>query len=146
MKSELEALIDHFNLNENVSLLGWIRQDEVLNLMDEADILIAPSVTSIENDQEGIPVVLIEAMAKGLPVLSTYHSGIPEIVIDGVNGLLVGERDSDALAEQLLYLVSNPEKMTEMGTRARQFIEENYDINKLNDQLVEIFNNLIGQN
>ena len=146
LKSELEALIDHFNLNENVSLLGWIRQDEVLNLMDEADILIAPSVTSIENDQEGIPVVMIEAMAKGLPVLSTYHSGIPEIVIDGVNGLLVGERDSDALAEQLLYLVSNPEKMTEMGTRARQFIEENYDINKLNDQLVEIFNNLIGQN
>ena len=146
LKPELEALINHFGLNENVSLLGWIRQDELLNLMEKTDILIAPSVTGIENDKEGIPVVLIEAMAKGLPVLSTYHSGIPEVVIDGVNGLLVGERDSDDLAEKLLYLFLNPDKMKKMGIRGRQFIEENCDINKLNDKLLKIFNKLIGQN
>ena len=74
---------------------------------------------------------MIEAMAKGLAVLSTYHSGIPEIVIDGITGLLTGEKDSDALAERLSYLISNPHKMQELGSKGRQFIQENYDINNI---------------
>jgi colanic acid/amylovoran biosynthesis glycosyltransferase len=146
LRTELEALIKRLGVSKKVKLLGWICQDELLKLMDKADILIAPSVTSRENDQEGIPVVLIEAMAKGIAVLSTYHSGIPEIVIDGVTGLLTRERDSDTLAERLSYLISNPDKRQELGSRGRQFIKENYDINKLNDQLVEVFYQLISQN
>ena len=69
-----------------------------MELLDNADILLAPSVTAEDGDQEGTPTVLMEALAQGLPVLSTRHSGIPELVQDGESGFLVPERDVDAMA------------------------------------------------
>jgi colanic acid/amylovoran biosynthesis glycosyltransferase len=98
LRTELKSLVNGLNVNGHVKLLGWKRHDEIVELMRSADILLAPSVTSKDGDQEGIPVVLMEALAQGLPVLSTRHSGIPELVRDGEFGFLVPERDLDALA------------------------------------------------
>lgn len=65
--------------------------------MLESDILILPSVTTKRGDQEGIPVTLMKALARGLPVISTWHGGIPELIKEGESGFLVPERDVDAL-------------------------------------------------
>ena len=143
LKSDLQNLIDALNVSDKVKILGWKRQEEIVGLMKGADILLAPSVTSEDGDQEGIPVVLMEALAQGLPVISTQHAGIPELVQDGEFGFLVPERDVDALTEKLEYLVEHPETWPEMGRAGRDYVERYYDINKLNDQLIQLYQRLL---
>ena len=144
LKKVLGDMIAKAKVNGIIRLLGWQDQQEISVLMGQADILLAPSVTGEDGDQEGIPVVLMEAMARGLPVISTFHSGIPELVIDGKTGLLVNEHDADALSEKLEYLITHPEMREKMGQEGRKYVETNYDINKLNDRLVETYQELIS--
>lgn len=145
LRNELESLIIKLNINNRVSLLGWMQQEEIVELMKDADILLAPSVTAQDGDQEGIPVVLMEALAQGLLVLSTWHSGIPELVQDGISGFLVPERDACTLAEKLMYLIEHQEMWQEMGRAGRAYVEKNYDINKLNDRLVDLYQQLLSK-
>lgn len=84
-------------------------------------------------------------MAMGLPVVSTQHSGIPELIENGISGFLVPERDSDALVDRLSYLIEHPEVWPEMGRVGRAFVEEHYNINKLNDRLDEIYRQLLKE-
>ncbi|MCB0214455.1 MAG: glycosyltransferase, partial [Anaerolineae bacterium] len=100
LRGELQDLIDELEAGHRIKLLGWQPQEKIIELMQQAHILVAPSVTSADGDQEGIPIVLMEAMAQGLPVLSTHHSGIPELVQDGQSGFLAAEHDIDGLAEK----------------------------------------------
>lgn len=144
LKSRLKSLIEELGVGDNIKLVGWQQQDEIEELMQKADILLAPSVTSKEGDQEGIPVTLMEALAKGLLVISTRHSGTPELVQNGKSGFLVPERNVDALAERLEFLIYNPEIWPEMRLAGRRLVEEQYDINKLNDRLIEIYRNLLS--
>ena len=87
---------------------------------------------------------MIEAQATGLPVVSTFHSGIPEIVENGKSGFLVQERDVNTLAEKIDFLIQHPELREEMGRYGRKFVEQKFDIKKLNKRLVEIYSNLLG--
>ena len=80
----------------------------------------------------------------GLPVISTFHGGIPELVEDGISGFLVPERDPNAIAEKLNYLIAHPNIWEGMGKAGRVRVEEKYDMNKLNDELVEIYNNVVN--
>ena len=143
MKRNLEGLIEDLRIVDGVKLLGWKNQEKIVELMKDTDILLAPSVTSKDGDQEGIPVVLMEALAQGLPVLSTLHSGIPELVQDEISGFLIPERDVDALAAKLIYLIEHPEVWSDMGRAGRAYVEKYYDINKLNDQLVVLYQQLL---
>lgn len=144
LKNELQRLIQELNITDKVKLLGWKQQQEIAELLAQAHIFMAPSVTSKNGDREGIPVSLMEAMACGMPILSTMHSGIPELVEDGKSGFLVAERDADALAEKLKYLVQNPEIWREMGTAGRECVEKYYNIKRLNSQLVDIYHKLLN--
>ena len=94
-------------------------------------------------ETEGIPNVLKEAMATGIPVIGTWHSGIPELVTDGVSGLLVPERDVDALAEALVTLVDHPGRWPAMGLAGRQRVEAEFDSDKLNQELVELYEQVL---
>jgi colanic acid/amylovoran biosynthesis glycosyltransferase len=143
LRNDLETLLRTLNVNSAIKLLGWKQQDEVVKLIAEADIFLAPSVTAQDGDQEGIPVVLMEALAQGVPVLSTQHSGIPELVQEGQAGFLVPERDSAALAEKLVYLLQQPHRWAEMGQKGREWVENYYDIHKLNDQLVALYQSIL---
>jgi colanic acid/amylovoran biosynthesis glycosyltransferase len=96
-------------------------------------------LTSDTGDQEGIPNVIKEAMAMGLPVLSTFHSGIPELVTDGVSGLLVPERDAASIADALVYLIRHPEICKKMGEEGRRQVELKFDTNSLNKELEELY-------
>jgi len=136
-------LIERLNIGNKVRLLGWKQQEEIIELMKNTDIVIAPSVVSEDGDEEGIPVVLMEALAQGMPVLSTQHSGIPELVQDGESGFLVPERNVNALAEKLAYLVKHPEIWSAMGQAGREYVEKCYNIDTLNDKLVDLYQHLI---
>ena len=124
-------------------LLGWRDRTEILRLYEQSHIFLAPSVTSEDGDQEGIPVVLHEAMASGMPIISTRHTGIPELVDDGESGFLVPERDPDAIADRLTYLIEDPERLNGMGQRGRRHIEENNNMDKQIDRLIEIYRLLL---
>ena len=102
-----------------------------------------PSVTADDGDKEGQALVLQEAGACGLPVLSTLHNGIPEGVLDGKSGFLVPEKNVDALAERLLFLVDNPQLWPGMGKCGREYVEKKYDIKILNEKLVRLYNRLL---
>ncbi len=144
LRGDLERLIEDLGVGSDVRLLGWRNHEEVIRLLQNAHILVAPSVNATDGDKEGIPNVVKEAMALGLPVISTLHSGIPELVQDGISGFLVPERDVGALAEKLSYLIDHPEIWSGMGRAGRDCVEKHYDINKLNDKLVGNYQRLLN--
>jgi colanic acid/amylovoran/stewartan biosynthesis glycosyltransferase WcaL/AmsK/CpsK len=146
LRDEVESVIDKLNLKEKVKLLGWKSQEEIIHQLMNADVLLVPSVTSKDGDQEGLPVVLMEAMALGITVVSTCHSGIPELVQDGVTGFLAPERNIEVLAEKLRRCLDHRELLPGINREARGVIEKHYDINKLNDQLVSTYRKLMGCN
>ncbi|MCB0168535.1 MAG: glycosyltransferase [Anaerolineae bacterium] len=139
LRDDLQNLIDELGVGARIKLLGWQSQEKIIELMQQAHIIVAPSVTGADGDQEGIPVVLMEAMAQGLPVLSTRHSGIPELVQDGQSGFLAAEHDIDGLAEKLTGLVEQPHLWPTMGQAGRDYVANHYNIEKLNDQLVLLY-------
>jgi colanic acid/amylovoran/stewartan biosynthesis glycosyltransferase WcaL/AmsK/CpsK len=145
LRSELQSLIGDLGLADRVRLLGWRSPNEIADLLEASHLLLAPSVTASDGDAEGIPVVLMEALARGLPVLSTLHSGIPELVEDQKSGYLVPERDVELLAVRLETLMTSSKKeLDEMGRLGRIAVERDYDIEKLNDRLVQHLQRVAG--
>ncbi|NMG07575.1 glycosyltransferase [Brasilonema sp. UFV-L1] len=144
LKDSFQKLITKLNLGHIVKLLGWKQQKEIVEILDTCHIFIAPSVTGADGNQDAPVNTLKEAMAMGLPVISTLHGGIPELVEDGVSGFLVEERNADAIALKLTYLISHPEVWEKMGQAGRVRVEEKYDMSKLNDELVAIYQQLLN--
>jgi colanic acid/amylovoran biosynthesis glycosyltransferase len=143
LEKKLRVLIEKLNLSRNVHLVNSGDQDKIVRMLGDADIMLAPSVTSSDGNQEGIPVVIMEAMASGLAVVSTLHSGIPELVKNGSTGYLVPERDIPSLAEKLLILINDSGLRLRMGLEGRKEIEANYNIRTLNEELDELFKTLL---
>jgi len=137
--NEVNDLIKELNLNEKIVLLGAQPHSRVLKEMEEADIFFLPSLTAENGDREGIPVSIMEAQATGLPIVSTIHTGIPELVLDGKTGFLVAEKDTTAMAERLKELAMNPELRINMGGSGRSQVESIYDREKEIDQLYKLF-------
>lgn len=144
LRDRLTALADDLRIADRVSFQGRREQGAVREGLDRADALVAASVTAADGDEEGIPNVLKEAMASGMPVVATRHAGIPELVEDGVSGWLVPERDAVALAAALERLAREPGSWAAMGRAGRDRIEREYDIDRLNDRLVEMLHHLIS--
>ena len=141
-RPELESLAKGLGLGDAVSFLGWRDHGDIAELMRESHVLLYPSVTDSNGDQEGVPVSLMEAMATGLPVVTTRHSGIPELIEDGVTGLLAGERDSHGLADALERLLNEPELGVRLSDTARARVVADLDIEILNRRLVAHFQTL----
>jgi colanic acid/amylovoran biosynthesis glycosyltransferase len=139
----LQNLIKKNNLGNVVKMVGSQPHEEIVKLLGESDLLLAPSVTAKNGDQEGIPVVIMEAMAMGLPVISTEHTGIPELVKNNVSGFIVPERDVDAIVEKIAYLIHHPNSIYEMGKEGRIFVEKNHNNKLLTKELIKIYQNLL---
>ena len=135
LRGAMVQLVAELGLSERVKIMGAMAHADVAALLARSHVMVAPSVTAANGDMEGIPVAMMEAMASGLPVVSTLHSGIPELVRDGVTGYLVPERDTDALAAKLEYVAGHQSEWLSVAEAARKFVEENHDISVLNDQL-----------
>lgn len=130
LKADLQAQIEQAGLSSQVRLCGALPQDQVRALLQEASIFVLPCVPAADGDQDGIPVALMEAMALGVPVISTTISGIPELIKHGVSGWLTPPRDAAALADALIQLLANPERANAMAKAARATIEREFDVNR----------------
>lgn len=139
LRAQLQSLIDKLGIGAHVRLVGAMPHHLTLQMVRASHILLAPSVTAADGDTEGIPNVLKEAMALGLPVVATRHGGITELVEDGVSGFLVREADDQAIAERLGYLVDHPELWSAMGRAGRAKIEAEFDSERLNVQLEMLY-------
>jgi colanic acid/amylovoran biosynthesis glycosyltransferase len=144
LASELRALADSLGIAAQVEFLGGQTQTEVRELLGTAHVFLLPGVIARDGAQEGQGLVLLEAQAAGLPVVATRVGGIPEFVLDNESGFLVPQRDADALADKLDYLIGHPEQRTEMGRSGRRLVEERFSIDRLNDRLVEVYEDLLA--
>ncbi len=145
LRAEIEREIERLDLKERVVLLGMQPHPKGLEELKRATLLLYPSVTASDGDTEGgAPVALIEAMAAGVPVVSSHHADIPEVVIDGRCGILVKERDVDGLAGGLDALLASPKRRAEMGRAGRAHVEVNHNLQVQGKRLEEIYDRTIG--
>lgn len=128
LRPEVEAQIAQLGLVEHVALLGRLPRDRVQALLADSDVMVLPSITADDNRREGIPVALMEAMATGLPVISTGSSGIPELIEHGRSGLLVAERDGAALANAIALIAQSPEVAAHLGREGRAKVLREFDL------------------
>ena len=138
LRPVLQQLIHQLELGDSVRLLGAKSQDDVIAALRASDILLAPSLA------EALPVSLMEAHAAGLPVVATQVGSVNQIVQQEVSGFLVPPGDAAALCRRLIDLIDSPEKCAEMGARGRQHVERHYDIDRLNDRLVSLYQELLA--
>lgn len=134
----LQGMINALQLNQRVKLLGKRLPAEVKSFYQEADILVMPSCVRA-NDRDGIPNVLLEAMAMEIPVISTYVSGIPELVRHLETGLLVEPDDPEALAWALQTLLADPELAKRLACQGRTLVEKEFNIYQSAARLLELF-------
>ena len=139
LRGELEALASRLGVGELVTFYGARDSAFVRDAMRRSHLFVLASRTSPEGDEEGTPVVLMEAMAAGLPVISTRHSGIPEMVRDGTSGLLVDEGDVDGLAACLTRLAAAPEAWAPLAEAARRYVEAHHDLPAVTGQLLRLY-------
>lgn len=138
-RAALEREINALGLQDHVALLGARSQETIAAELAEADIFLAPCVTASDGAEDAPINVLKEAMLAGLPVVSTLHGGIPELVEHGHNGLLVPERDSDALAQAVRALLDAPQTWAAMGAAGRAAVEERYSVHASTEALFKAY-------
>jgi colanic acid/amylovoran biosynthesis glycosyltransferase len=129
-EEKIKLYIDEQQLNGRVFLRGSMDSQQISKELRNAHLFCLPSETGEDGDVEGIPNSLKEAMASGLPVISTYHGGIPELIEHQKTGYLVPEKNDFELALGLKYFLDHPAEWKGYTTRARQMIEEKFDLNK----------------
>ncbi len=127
LREKLTQLIYSLHLEKKVFLLGWKTPGELREILDEAHIFLHPSITRKNGGCEGIPNSVMEALAKGIPAICTYHAGIPELIKDGITGFLVPEKDVRALAKKIEFLIEHPEIWNTIGWAGRKAVEKNFD-------------------
>ena len=137
LRGELESLVRTLNLEDIVSLPGAMEQKDIVQVLLNSHIFLFPSIA------EALPVSLMEAQAVGLPVVATKVGSTDQIVAEGQSGFLVPCRDAKALAERCSYLLDHPESWQNMGRRGRDVVEKQYDVNILNGQLLELYQQLL---
>jgi colanic acid/amylovoran biosynthesis glycosyltransferase len=142
--SNLKELARTLGLESRVSFAGFVRHEDLHEELNRAHIFCHPSQTLQNGDKEGIPGTIVEAMATGLPVVTTRHAGIPEMVRDGEDGFVVGERDIPALAEALLTLVDKPDLRAHMGRQAARQAQQKADAIRLTAELETIYGEVMA--
>lgn len=138
LREKIVAQIKEHSLETQVVLRGMQPRQQVMNMMRAADVKVLASVPTAQGKREGIPVVLMEAMAVGLPVISTRLSGIPELVQDGDTGILVEPGDSDGLAAALQKLAGNARLRRHMGLQGRELILRAFHLHKNTGRLAQL--------
>ena len=148
LHKEIADFISQNNMNSYVSLKGKTiyASEEHKAYFRNSDVFIHPSVTDVNGDKEGIPGAIVEAMAAGLPVISTYHAGVPYIIDDQNTGLLVKEWDVPSLKKRILMLAESSLLRKNLGENAQEFAMSHLNLIKKEKELEEIYNSLILYN
>jgi glycosyltransferase involved in cell wall biosynthesis len=139
LESHLRARIGQLGLQANVELVGPRSESEVMKLIQGAAVLTLPCVIGMDGDRDGLPTVLLEAMALGTPCVSTDVTGIPEVVRDGETGLMVPQHEPAALAEAIERLLGDSRLRVQLAGQARRLIEAEFDLRRNAARLRAIF-------
>ncbi|HSL72358.1 MAG TPA: glycosyltransferase [Longimicrobiales bacterium] len=139
LRRALETQVAAAGLESCIRLAGWLPRPQVAALLRDADVAVLASCRTRAGKREGIPVALMEAMASGLPVIASALSGIPELVEDGVTGLLVPPRDAAALAAALERLAADPVLRRDLGTRACAKVQHEFNLEQNTRKLLTLF-------
>ncbi|MFW9825573.1 MAG: glycosyltransferase, partial [Candidatus Thorarchaeota archaeon] len=144
-KNKILKIIDRYKLYPKTRLLGFKPYPVLMKEAYSHDIFISPSVTAHDGDTEGgAPVTIIEMAAMGIPVVSTNHCDIPEIIKDGETGFLSDERDVNGLAKKLEWLINNNHKWLSIQEKARRHVEKEYNARLQGVRLSEIYRELLN--
>jgi colanic acid/amylovoran biosynthesis glycosyltransferase len=143
LQSELEMLAGGLGIARDVHFLGFLSQPKLRELYASSHLFLHPSEISPNQDQEGVPNSVLEAMATGLPVVATRHGGIPEAVDHGRTGFLVAEEDHVALANATQLIASSPGLMKEIGVRAHATVKERFEQETQIDRLESFYEEAI---
>lgn len=139
----LHTLIQRLDMQDLITLSGPQTQDEVIAAVSHASMFVAPCIVGSDGNRDGLPTVLLEAMALGTPCISTDVTGIPELIRHGETGLLVPQKDVASLAKAIEILQSNHHLREILSTNARTLIEREFDIDKNVQHLGNLFRNTI---
>lgn len=139
----LKNLVKQRGLEEMVIFHGHVPYEENVKFYNEADIFALTSITSADNDKEGIPGVIVEAMANGLPIISSFHAGIPSVITSYQEGILVEENNIIGIAEALKILIENESLREKLGKKAKLKALDELNFNAKTQQLELIYENLI---
>lgn len=139
LRNDLTQLVKNLKLEGRIYFDGVIDSKQIKELLKMSDLFVLPSVWSDKDGQEGIPIVLMEAMASGVPVIASKISGIPELIDDKINGILVEPKNETELSEKITSLLTDKPLRERLLANARTKIEQDFDIKKTADKLLEIF-------
>ena len=146
MRDEVAAERDRLGLGEAVKLTGRIPHDEVIAAFRSAHMYVQHSVTAPDGDEEGLPVSITEALAGGLPVVATRHSGIPEVVREGETGYVVDEGDIEGMAAAIVRLARQPARWDEYGRNGRRLLEAAFAVDVVRAKLQGLLSDAIIRN
>jgi len=146
LQPELEMLADGLGILRDVHFVGFLSQSRLLDLYASSHLFLHPSEISANQDQEGVPNSVLEAMATGLPVIATRHGGIPEAVDHGRTGLLVAEEDHVGLANGMQEIIRSPGLLKQMGARARSAVIDRFEQDVQIDHLESFYEEAITRN
>jgi glycosyltransferase involved in cell wall biosynthesis len=139
LKAALEGRARDHGISENVRLVGNVNREELPAYYALASVVAVPSVRDDAGNVDGLPNVLLEGMASGSPIVASAVAGIPQAVRDGREGLLVGERDAEAMAKAILELLRSPERREQLGSAARERAKESFDWSRVGERFEAIF-------
>ena len=139
LRPTLQEQIHQLELEDYVRLVGALPHEEVIAQYQEATVFALPAILGKDGDRDGIPNVILEALSMGLPVVSTAHSGIPEVIEEGVNGLLVPPEDAQAFSSALERLICDPEMGNAFGKAGRKIVADRFNPEKNARRLLEAF-------
>jgi glycosyltransferase involved in cell wall biosynthesis len=139
LKDHLHKLAYDLNVGEFIQFKGDVVDLDLRRYYEEADMFILPCIIAENGDLDGIPVSIMEAMAMELPVVSTFVSGIPELVGDGISGILVSPKDEKAIADAIIRLHKDRHLRLEMGEKGRKIIANKFNIESESEKLIRIF-------
>ena len=141
----LRQLIDQLGMGQVIELTGPKPQTEIVELLAQSHVFAFPAVEDGSGDRDNLPTVIIEAMASGLPVVTTGLAGIPEIVTDQVNGLIVPEGDTEALADAIAFLDAHPELRKKYGENGLAAAQEKFRVETTVTGLIALFRRYFGE-
>jgi glycosyltransferase involved in cell wall biosynthesis len=139
MRPELEQLRDDLGLREVVTFAGELDSTHIVAALRQADVFAITPFVTVDGDRDGVPNVVVEALASGLPVVATKVGGVGEAVTHRRNGLLAEPRDVAAIAANLKELIGDPDLRAELGAAARHTVEQSFDVDRAAHQLVQVF-------
>jgi glycosyltransferase involved in cell wall biosynthesis len=144
LDSSLQEQIQRLGLKDYVKLCGPMSQSDVKQKIRQARLLAAPCVHAEDDDRDGLPTILLEAMALGTPCISTPVTGIPEVLRHEQTGLMVTQRDAKALADACERLLLDPNLCSELARNGRRLVEEQFDIDKNTAKMRAFFSAMTG--